>query len=272
MHAGGPDEPEWLDVNRQLWDAMADAHVDSAFYDLAGLVAGRDDLRPWESREVGPVDGKRLLHLQCHLGTDTIGWARLGARCTGLDFSPRAIGIARMLGRWAGFEMSWVEANVYDAVAALDEQRFDVVYTGVGALNWLPNLDRWAHVVADLVEPGGFLYLYEIHPMAMAMDDTGTRLIDDLIGGPFQRLDDGQGTYAAPDAELEVTESFERVHSIDEILSAVLGAGLVIEHYREFDATPSPAPYLERGTDRLYRFPDGATRFPLTFSLRARHP
>ena len=268
-----PDsEPEWLDVNRRLWDEMANAHVDSAFYDLAGLVAGRDDLRPWEPREVGPVDGTRLLHLQCHLGTDTIGWARLGARCTGLDFSPRSIKAASMLGRWAGFEMDWVEANVYDAVAALGGQTFDVVYTGVGALNWLPNLDRWAQVVADLVEPGGIFYLYEIHPLVMAVDETGTTIVEDLLGTSFDRFDEGQGTYAAPDAELAHTESFERVHSMTEILSAILGSGLVIEHFREFDSTPAPAPFLEQGPDRLYHFPEGSPRFPLSFSLRARKP
>ena len=265
-------EPEWLDVNRRLWNDMAAVHVDSAFYDLAGLVAGRDDLRPWESREVGPVDGKRLLHLQCHLGTDTIGWARLGAKCTGLDFSPRSIRAATMLGRWAGFEIDWVEANVYDAVTAVDGQRFDVVYTGVGAINWLPNLDRWAHVVADLLEPGGTFYLYEIHPMSNAMDESGTRLNEDLMGGRYQRYDDGQGTYAEPDAVLDNTESFERIHSIGEIFSAIIGAGLVLDHFREFDATPAPLPYLERGPDRLYRFPEGAPVFPLTFSLRASKP
>ncbi len=266
------DEPEWLVTNRRLWDDMSNAHVDSAFYDLAGLVAGRDDLRPWEPREVGPVEGKRLLHLQCHLGTDTIGWARLGAQCTGLDFSPRAVRAAAMLGRWAGFEMDWVEANVYDAVDALDAKTFDVVYTGIGAINWLPNLDRWAQVVADLVEPGGIFYLYEVHPMVHALDLSGVAVANDLVGGQYLRSVHGPGTYASPDAEVENSEFFERVHSMSEIISSVIDAGLVIEHFREFDATPAPMPYLERGTDRLYRFPRGAVRFPLTFSLRARKP
>lgn len=265
-------EPDWLRVNRLLWDDMADAHVDSAFYDLAGLVAGRDDLRPWEPREVGPVDGKSLLHLQCHLGTDTIGWARLGARCTGLDFSPRAIRAASMLGRWAGFDMRWVEADVYDAVDALDGQRFDVVYTGIGAINWLPNLDRWAQTIAELLDPGGTFYLYEVHPMWVAANETGTGFDDDLVAASFQRWENEQGTYAAPDAVLDHTASYERVHSMAEIISAVLDAGLTLQSFREFDSTPAPTPYLERGPDRLYRFPDGMRRFPVSFSLKASRP
>lgn len=249
---------------------MAVAHADSAFYDLAGLVAGRDDLRPWEPVELGSVQGLDLIHLQCHLGTDTIGWARLGARCTGLDFSAKALRTAQMLGRWAGIGMDWVHADVYDAVAAVQGRTFDVVYTGVGAINWLPNLDRWALVVAELLRPGGVFYIYEVHPMWVASSDDGLRLDDDLIGGSFDRYDDGQGTYAAPDAILEHTASYERVHSMSEIISAVLGAGLVLEHFREFDVTPVPTAYLEQGRDRLHRFPDGARRFPVSFSLRAR--
>ncbi len=106
----------------------------------------------------------------------------------------------------------------------------------------------------------------------MAVDESGTAIVEDLLGGPLTRYDDGPGSYAAPDAEFDNTAGYERIHSMSEIISSIIDAGLSIEHFREFDATPAPTPSLERGPDRLYRFPQGAVRYPLTFSIRARKP
>ena len=138
---------EWLETNRRLWNEMASIHPSTALYDIEGLVAGRDDLRPWEDEELGPVSGLDLVHLQCHIGSDTIAWARRGARVVGLDFSDEAIAVARDVSTRCGLDVEWVQANVYDAVTALGGRTFDVVYTGVGALGWLPDLARWAEVV-----------------------------------------------------------------------------------------------------------------------------
>lgn len=266
-------EPEWVRVNRELWDEMAAVHVSTELYDLPGLVGGRDPLRPWEDEELGPVAGLDLVHLQCHIGTDTIGWARRGANVVGLDFSAEAIRIARDLSDRCRVDVEWIQSDAYDAVCALGGRAFDVVYTGIGALGWLPDLTRWADVVRSLLRPGGVLYLVELHPMWVALIEDGRTICQPAIDAPFTRWDEeGRTSYAEPNHRLVHTSSFERLHSVSDLLSAVLSAGLVIELFHEYDVTPAPAPWLERGEDGLYRFPAGRPRFPLTYSLRARLP
>ena len=264
---------DWRDTNLAWWDERAPRHALGDLYDLAGIVAGRDELRPWEDDEVGPIAGRDLIHLQCHIGTDTVGWARRGARSIGLDFSPAALAAAASLSTACRLDVQWIEADVYDAVAAVQGRLFDVVYTGVGALGWLPDLPRWATVVRDLLRPDGILYLLEVHPMWVALIDDGKTLGQHAIGAEYQRWDDDrQGSYAAPDAIFTNTASYERLHALSEVVSAVLDAGLQIELFHEFDVTPAPTPWLERGADRLYHFSEGQRRFPLLYSLRARRP
>lgn len=256
--------------NRAMWDERVPVHANSALYDLDRVVEGRDDLRPWEDRELGPIRGLDLIHLQCHIGTDTVALARRGAHTVGLDFSEPAVAVAAGLAERCGLAIDWVCADLYDAITAVSGRRFDVVYTGIGALGWLPDLGRWANVVAGLLSPGGFLYVTELHPMWVALVEDGRTICQDAIDAEFTRWDDAQGSYAAPDAVFTNIASWERLHTISDLLSAVLDAGLRIELFHEFEVTPSPTPWLERAEDGLYRFPDGMHRFPLTYSLRAR--
>lgn len=155
---------EWFEVNRANWDERVPIHVEGEFYDVAGFLAGEERLRPFELAEMGDVGGKDLLHLQCHFGIDTLGWAGHGARVTGLDFSAPAVEAATKLASQLSLDASFVRANVYDAAEALEGRTSDVVYTGLGALNWLPDIERWAGVAEALIRPGGFLYLAEFHP------------------------------------------------------------------------------------------------------------
>lgn len=264
---------DWLAKNRGLWDEMASIHASTELYDIEGLIAGRDDLRPWEDAELGPVAGLDLLHLQCHIGSDTVAWARRGANVAGVDFSTNALDVARELSRRCRLDIEWVEADVYEAGVALGGRTFDVVYTGIGALGWLPDLNLWADVVGSLVAPGGVLYVVELHPMWVALIEDGNAICQDAVNTRFTRWDEeDRVSYAAPGRPLAHVSSFERLHSISDVLSAVLRAGLVVELFHEFDMTPAPTPWLERGHDRLYRFPAGRPRFPLTYSLRARRP
>jgi SAM-dependent methyltransferase len=264
---------EWLEANHGWWEERAALHPGSDLYDIDAFVAGRDDLRPWEPEILGPVDGLDLVHLQCHIGTDTLGWARRGARVTGLDFSATALAAAAALAERCGMDADWVEADVYDARAALGPRVFDVVYTGIGALGWLPDLERWAGVVRSLLRPGGRLYLMEVHPMWVALGDDGRTLREHAVDADFQVwVEDEPQSYALPGATLEHGTTYERLHGLGDILSAVLSAGLVIEQFREHARTPAPTGWLERGSDGLYGFAEGRYRFPLTFSLLARSP
>lgn len=263
----------WRDTNHALWQEMAALHPHSPLYDVDGMVAGRDDLRPWEPDELGPVEGCDLLHLQCHIGTDTIGWARRGARITGLDFSSNALAAARELADRLGIEAEWVESDLYDAVEALGGRTFDVVYTGIGALVWLPDLTRWADVVRRLVRPGGRLYVVEIHPMWQALVDDGERIGQHAIDAPMTRWDEPEPeSYAVPGVRLESTSSHQKLHTVGELLTAVLEAGFAIEQYHEHAVTPAPSPWMERRADGLYHFREGALRFPVSLSLLARAP
>jgi len=257
-------------ANLARWDEAAPLHAASETYDLAGFRAGRDDIRPFEISELGPVSGLDLIHLQCHLGTDTLSWARRGARVVGLDFSPAAIAIATQLAADCGLAAEFVCADVYDALKAVGERQFDIVYTGMGALGWLPDLGAWAQVAAGLLRPGGVLYLVEIHTIVVSVVNDGRTIGQDIFQAEYVAWDEPGGTYAAPDASFANTVSFERGHALSDAITAVLDTGLVLELFHEHSYTNAPWPWSVRGDDGFYRLPAGWPKFPLTYSLRAR--
>ena len=270
MTSGGkPDGLDWRALNRANWDDRVPVHLASSFYDLARFRAGADTLRPFEPAEAGPVMGKRLVHLQCHIGLDTLSWARRGALVSGLDFSPPAIDAASSLASSLGIEATFVVSDVYDAVAAFGGRRFDIVYTGIGALVWLPDIPRWARVVADLLSPGGFLYLVEGHPFAQVLDDaSGTTVVRDYFNaGP--QVEDYPFTYTDGPA-LEHQRSVNFHHGLGEMITAMIDAGLRIEFVREYDFEVfGRFDTLRRLDDGTYRFPAGQPRVPMIFSVRA---
>ncbi|MGD0311920.1 MAG: class I SAM-dependent methyltransferase [Acidimicrobiales bacterium] len=257
-------------TNLAWWQEAAPLHAASDFYGLDALRSGSDFMRPFELAELGDVSGRDLVHLQCHIGTDTLSWARRGARVVGLDFSANALEVARGLAAGCGVDVEFVRADVHEAPVALNHRRFDVVYTGVGALNWLPDLDAWARVVHDLLRPDGVLYLSEIHPLVLGLSEDGRTLVHDILAAAYGERSEPRGTYAVPDAELSNQTTFERAHAVSEVLTAVLDCGLTVELVREHSYTNAPWPWLVRGDDRMFRLPDGWPRYPLAYSLRAR--
>jgi SAM-dependent methyltransferase len=268
------------EVNRAWWDERVPIHVGSAFYDVDGFRAGGSSLRPFEVEEVGDVAGKRLVHLQCHFGLDSLSWARAGASVVGLDFSPPAVEAGNALAEETGLDARFVCANLYDAVEALSGERFEVVYTGLGALNWLPDLARWAAIVAELLEPGGMLYLSEFHPFTWVFADDTLEIEYEYFHNPEgESFDDGeQGSYADMTIPTRNNATVEWAHTISDVVGAVLGAGLRIELLHEHDYTLFPRfNHLQLDTEALsagviYRQPPGSPRLPLMYSLRARLP
>lgn len=258
-------------LNRALWDERVAIHVASDFYDVAGFRAGGTALRDFEIAEAGDVAGRRLVHLQCHFGLDTLSWARLGARVTGLDFSGPAVEAAREIAAGCGLGARFVQADVHDAAAALGET-YEIVYTGLGALVWLPDVDRWARIVAGLLEPGGFLYLSEFHPFANMLDDAdGTTVAYDYFDTSPQVWDE-PGTYTDGDQETRNTRSVQFHHGIGEVVSALAAAGLRVDFLHEHDHTLFRRfTSLERD-GAIYRLPEGRPRVPLMYSLRATRP
>jgi SAM-dependent methyltransferase len=267
-------ELDWLAANRANWDERVPIHVASDFYDVEGFVGGVSSLDAFEVSEIGAiVKDRTLVHLQCHFGLDTLSLARLGASVTGLDFSAPAIAAARELAGVAGVEARFVEGNVYDAPALLGE-RYDVVYTGKGAINWLPDIEGWAGVLAAVCKPGGTVYVSEFHPFSWVFADEGLEVEYGYFHTDEPVVFDEPGTYTDPDAVLRHTRTLEWAHPIGDIVSALVAAGLRIEFLHEFAHTHFQRwPFLTRvGPARRYELPDSIPPLPLMFSLLATKP
>lgn len=275
MTNGSERSAAWIAANRAMWDERVPLHAASALYDQAGFRAGRDEIRDFEAQEVGDVTGKRLLHLQCHMGQDTLSWARRGAEVVGLDFSEPAIEVARGLAADIGFadHAEFVASDVYEAPAAVPDKDYDIVYTGIGALYWLPDLERWAETAASLVAPGGFLYLAEFHPFlnVLAWDSVTEIKADYFRSEPL--ITNQPGSYVDIQAETVKNLSYARVHTLGDIVSAICGSGLRLEFLHEHEVTVfQQFPELVRSADGYFRMPAGRPRLPLMYSLKASRP
>ncbi|MER5768052.1 class I SAM-dependent methyltransferase [Streptomyces sp. NPDC001985] len=268
---------DWREANRANWNERVPIHLASDFYELDAFRAGKEALRDFEIAEVGDVTGRTLLHLQCHFGQDTLSWARRGAaRVVGLDFSEPAVEAARGLAADLGMgpdRAAFVAADVYDAVAAVPDDAYDIVYTGSGALCWLPDIRRWAETAAALVAPGGFLYLAEFHPITDTLDDeTGSRIVHDYFSRDAW-VEETPGTYTGTGDELVSARTVEWQHPLGEVVSALCAAGLRLEflHEREVSLFPRFENFV-RDADGYYRRPQGLPRVPQMYSLKATRP
>lgn len=261
-----------FDANRKLWDERVAVHRRDAtgFYQVEAFLAGKDVLYPIEAAEIGDVRGLRIAHLQCHFGMDSICLARRGASVTGLDFSAAAVDEARRLAAQVGADVQFVESNVYDARDLLQGE-FDMVYTTWGTIVWLPDVARWARVVASLLRPGGSLYFADNHPMMLCLDLTDGRIAlraDWRTPSDRPNLETGDTSYTG-DATSQ-RESCEWIHPLADMTNAFIGAGLRLDWIREHTALPWPYfPNMRAGDDRLFRLPEGSFQVPLALSLRA---
>ena len=272
----------YREANRTLWNAWTPINLASAFYDVAAFEAGRGhDLDPVALAGPGDVRGKTLLHLQCHFGTDTIRWARRGATVTGVDFAEEAVTAARALAARMGVSATFVHSDLYDLPATL-EGRFDVVFTSHGVLGWLPDLERWAQVVARFLAPGGVFYIVEVHPLLQIWDDRRPepelRLLYPYFHGPEPVREEHRGCYSVPDAPITSVEHVW-LHRLSDIIGSLARAGLRIESFEEYPYLSWPFfPWMERGADGWWRLPEdprlpqGRGSLPLMFALKASGP
>jgi SAM-dependent methyltransferase len=266
-------------LNRANWDERAPAHAASPDYALHRFV---DDPRflsevvRFDLPRLGDVAGLRGAHLQCHIGTDTISLHRLGARMTGLDFSGASLAEARRLAAAVDADVDFVQSDVYDAAGVLGEGGFDLVYTGVGALCWLPDIRRWAEVVAALLRPGGRLFLREGHPMLWAVDDTRTDGLLVVTYPYFERPEplvwEESGTYVETDVMFQHTVTHEWNHGLGEVVTALLAEGMEITMLQEHDSAPWNAlpGHTVRDEHGEWRLRDRPWRLPQTYTLQAR--
>jgi len=221
---------------------------------------------------LGDVRGLRGVHLQCHIGTDTVSLARLGASMTGLDFSPAAVAAASALAQEIGADARFVQAEVHEAVAVLGTGTYDLVFTGIGALCWLPSIRRWAQVVAGLLRPGGRLFLREAHPVLWALAEDGTLALDYPY---FETVEpmvfDEAGTYVDTDVVIASTTMHNWNHGLAETITALMDAGLQLTALVEHDSVPWEAlpGLMEQVELGEWRLRDRPERLPHTFTLQA---
>ena len=263
-----------LEANRRHWDELVPIHLRSAYYDVEGFKAGKSSLHALEIEELGDVAGKTMLHLQCHFGIDSLSWARRGAKVTGADFSPEAISAARRLAAETRIEARFIESTVCALPEKLDEE-FDVVFTSYGVLSWLPDISRWASVVAHLLRPGGTFYVAELHPIGGVFDTAADEL---RFNGAYFSEDeplrfDDDGSYADLEAKLTNRTTYSWSHPVSEVVTVLIDAGLRIEFMHEFPYSIERwFPFMERGGDGYYHMPEQMPSIPLLYSIRANKP
>ena len=272
---------DYLDVNRANWDERAPAHAKSKDYAVERFVDDPtflSDVVRFDVPRLGDLKGLRGVHLQCHIGTDTLSLARLGARMTGLDFSEPALKEARALAERSGIEADFVQSDVYSALEVLDRECYDLVFTGIGALCWLPDVRRWAEVVNGLLRPGGRLFIREGHPMLWALDDTRTDGLVTLAYSYFETAEplvwDEGGTYVETDAEFQHNVTHSWNHGLGEIITALLDEGLQITGLEEhasipWDGVPGA---MTLGEDNEYRLTEKPERLAASYTLQAHKP
>lgn len=270
-------EPEWHRANRANWDERVGVHLGSGGYDLSDLRAGRGRLNPIEETELPPVAGKRVLHPQCHFGADSLTLAQRGAEVVGLDFSNRAIGAARSLASELCLtdRASFVLADIYDSLTAVPPPHgFDLVFATWGALCWLPDIARWAEIVAAMLQTGGVLYLADGHPAAYVFDDVNSSAdgMPGLFAPYFSRepvVDTDPRDYVDPAARFKNTITYNWIHPLGEIVTSLIAAGMALDWLHEHDGVPwRMFRILDKDTSGLYRWP-GKPWLPLAFSLSA---
>ena len=265
-------------ANLANWNDRVAAHLASPGYDVKGFVADPRRIGKavrLDREELGVVNGLSLLHLQCHLGLDTLSWARLGARVTGLDFSAPAVDAAREISLRAQTPAEFVLADVYEAPEVLGET-FNIVYASEGVLCWLPDVAKWARVVRRLTRPGGTAYIRDGHPIFSALDhdrqDGRLELVGSYFEGPALRYDE-PGTYVESAVPIEHTVNFEWDHGLGEIVNAIIEAGFRIESLREYPMAAYRAlPGMIKGRDGWWRLPGQSGQVPLMFSVCATLP
>src|SRR5688572_23345711 len=274
---------QYFAANKSLWNQRTAVHKDSAFYDLDGFKKGANVLTPIELDEIGDVKGKSILHLQCHFGMDTMSLSRMGAKCTGIDLSDEAIKLAREINDELKLDAQFICCNVYDLLTenqklakappleGFGEAAFDIVFTSYGTIGWLPDLDPWAKVIAERLEPGGFFYMAEFHPVLWMFDDDFTSIKYHYDNKELIVMED-QPTYTGDKNEI-VGKEYSWNHSISEVLNALINAGLKIEFFNEHDYSPySNFKNSVETESGKWHIKGMEGKLPMVYSLRAIKP
>lgn len=260
-------EDDYLSINKKAWNDKTEVHVNSEFYDIPSFLAGRNTLNEIELALLGNIRGKKILHLQCHFGQDTISLARMGAQSTGVDLSDKAIETARELSIKTEADARFICSDVYSLHEQLNEE-FDIVFTSYGTIGWLPDLEKWAWTISRFLKPGGKFVFAEFHPVVWMFDPNFEKVAyryfkSDAI------IETELGTYADKATPVEY-EMVSWNHSISEVVNNLIDAGLEINALNEFDYSPYNC---FRGTEEFedgkYRIAHLKNDIPMVYAIKA---
>ncbi len=255
----------YLDINRKLWNAKVDPHLKSDFYFVDEFIKGRTSLNAIEIQLLGAIKGKKILHLQCHFGQDSISLSRLGAKVTGVDLSDKAIEAAKDLAQKCGSDTEFVVSDVYNLPNILEE-KFDIVYTTYGTIGWLPDLKKWAKVISSFLKPGGKLIFVEFHPFIWMFDNDFTKIeYDYFLGEPI--VETVEGTYADKSAKISLQEVGWN-HELSDVVQSLINEDLEIKNFQEYNYSPySCFKNMEEFEKGKYRIPQFGAKVPYVYSL-----
>lgn len=258
---------DYININKQTWNDKTDVHIASEFYDVEGFLNGKSTLNAIELELLGDVSNKKILHLQCHFGQDTITFSRMGAKATGVDLSDKAIERAREFTTTLNLDTTFVCCDIYDLPNHLNE-KFDIVFTSYGTIGWLPDLTKWANVISHFLKPGGKFVMADFHPVVWMYDDDFKTVFYSYFNmEPI--VETITGTYADKAAAIE-TKSVGWNHPTSEVLNALIQSGLELNSFDEYDYSPyncfNETEEFEKGKFRIKHLEN---KIPMVFSLVA---
>lgn len=257
----------YLEINRNLWNAKVDSHLKSDFYFVEEFIQGRTSLNAIELELLGDIKDKKILHLQCHFGQDSIALSRLGAKVTGVDLSDESIKAAAELAEKCGTATQFLRTDIYELPNVLNE-KFDIVYTSYGTIGWLPDLEKWAKVISHFLKPGGKLIFVEFHPFIWMYNEDFTEIKYDYFQGePI--IETSDGTYADPSAKISLQEVSWN-HEISAVFQSLINENLEIKNIQEYNYSPYSCfknmQEIEKGKFHLPQF---GKKIPYVYSLIA---
>jgi ubiquinone/menaquinone biosynthesis C-methylase UbiE len=261
---------DYLDINRESWNARTELHFNSEFYDNPSFLEGRNSLNSIELDLLGDVSGKKILHLQCHFGQDTISLSRMGAKCTGIDLSDKAIEKARELTAEAGEDVRFIASDVYGLDKVLDEY-FDIVFTSYGTIGWLPDLDKWAAIIHKFLKPGGSLVFAEFHPVVWMFNNDFSG-IEYSYFNRQEIVEEKEESYSEGKLKQSVKE-ISWNHDLGEVFTALFNKNLRLEAFREFDYSPYPCfQDMIESEPGKFQIRKLTGKIPLVYALKAMKP
>ena len=260
-------EDNYIEINRQSWNSRLESHLKSEFYNLDGFLKGETSLNEIELNLLGNIKGKKILHLQCHFGQDTISLSRLGANVTGIDLSDKAIESAIELSKKTNTNTTFICSNIYDLPKVLEEQ-FDIIFTSYGTIGWLPDLNKWASIISKYLKPNGKFIFVEFHPVIWMFNDN----FNEIKYRYFKSeaiIETESGTYANREANIE-PETVTWNHSMSEVVNNLIKNGLKINSLDEFDYSPYNCFNLtEEFESKKYRIKHLDNKIPMVYSVVA---